>query len=273
MENFTLELLFQIIGIGSASGLIHKDDSLFIISDNSTFLYEYSIKEKGLHKIKLFENSQDNIPKKDKLDFESITQKGNKLYLFGSGSTPNRNKRISYDLTSTAIEEKDMSVIYEKLKQTASISDDDLNLEGALFHNEKWYLFQRGNGAQSKNGIFVLDKEAYDIHFFPIPLPKIQNIEATFTDAILVEDKIYFLAAVENTTSTYDDGEVLGSFIGALSIDNFELTFTQKISETHKFEGLTLFANSKEKIELLLCEDKDTETLETDIYKLTIDLI
>jgi hypothetical protein len=66
---------------------------------------------------------------------------------------------------------------------------------------------------------------------------------------------------------------VLGSFIGALSIDNFELTFTQKISETHKFEGLTLFANSKEKIELLLCEDKDTETLETDIYKLTIDLI
>ena len=116
MEKFTLELLFQIIGIGSASGLIHKDDSLFIISDNSSFLYEYSIKEKELHKIKLFENSQENIPKKDKFDFESITQKGNKLYLFGSGSTLNRNKRISYDLTSKAIEEKDMATIYEKLK-------------------------------------------------------------------------------------------------------------------------------------------------------------
>jgi hypothetical protein len=272
MEKFTLELLFQIIGIGSASGLIHKDDSLFIISDNSSFLYEYSIKEKELHKIKLFENSQENIPKKDKFDFESITQKGNKLYLFGSGSTPNRNKRVSYDLTSKAIEEKDMAAIYEKLKQNAYISDDDLNIEGALFHNEKWYLFQRGNGAQSKNGIFVLDKEGNDIHFSPIPLPKIQNIEATFTDAILVENKIYFLAAVENTTSTYDDGEVLGSFIGALSIDTFELTFTQKISETHKFEGLTLFSTSKEKIEFLLCEDKDTEDLETAIYKLTLDL-
>ncbi|MFE3871790.1 DUF6929 family protein [Flavobacterium sp. ZS1P70] len=273
MEKFTLELLFQIIGIGSASGLINKDDSLFIISDNSSFLYKYNIKEKELHKIKLFENSQENIPKKDKFDFESITQKGSKLYLFGSGSTPNRNKRISYDFTSKAIEEKDLSTIYEKLKQTASISDDDLNLEGALFHNEKWHLFQRGNGAQSKNGIFVLDKEGNDIHFSPIPLPKIQNVEATFTDAILVEDKIYFLAAVENTTSTYDDGEVLGSFIGALSLDTFELTFTQKISATHKFEGLTLYANSKENIEFLLCEDKDTEALETDIYKLTIDLI
>ncbi|MBP6182644.1 hypothetical protein [Flavobacterium sp.] len=271
MEKFTLKLLFQINGIGSASGLIYKDDSLFIISDNSSFLYKYNIQEKELHKIKLFENSQENIPKKDKFDFESITQKGNEFYLFGSGSTPNRNKRISYNLTSKAIEEKDLSPIYLKLKQTASISDDNLNLEGALFHNEKWYLFQRGNGAQSKNGIFILDKEGNDIHFYPIPLPKIQNIEATFTDAILVKDKIYFLAAVENTTSTYDDGEVLGSFIGALALDTFEVVFTQKISETHKFEGLTLYMNSKENIEFLLCEDKDTEILETAIYKLTLD--
>ncbi|MFE3848902.1 DUF6929 family protein [Flavobacterium sp. LB3P45] len=272
MLQFQLEFLFQINGIGSASGLIRKDDSLFIIADNSSFLYEYNIKEKELHRIKLFENSQENIPKKDKFDFESITQKGNKIYLFGSGSTSNRNKRISYDLTSAAIEDKDLSAIYEKLKQTASISDADLNIEGALFHNEKWYLFQRGNGAQSKNGIFILDKEGNDIRFVPIQLPEIQNIEATFTDAILVEDKIYFLAAVENTTSTYEDGEVFGSFIGALSLDTLEVAFTQKISETHKFEGLTVFTHSKEKIEFLLCEDKDTEALETDIYKLTLDL-
>ena len=272
MLQFQLEFLFQINGIGSASGLIRKDDSLFIIADNSSFLYKYNIKEKELHKIKLFENSQENIPKKDKFDFESITQKGNKIYLFGSGSNSNRNKRISYDLISAAIEDKDLSALYEKLKQTASISDVDLNIEGALFHNEEWHLFQRGNGAQSKNGIFILDKEGIDIRFVPIQLPKIQNIEGTFTDAILVEDKIYFLAAAENTTSTYEDGEVFGSFIGALSLDTFEVAFTQKISETHKFEGLTVFTHSKKKIEFLLCEDKDTEALETDIYKLTLDL-
>ena len=272
MLQFQLEFLFQINGIGSASGLIRKDDSLFIIADNSSFLYKYNIKEKELHKIKLFENSQENIPKKDKFDFESITQKRNKIYLFGSGSTSNRNKRISYDLISAAIEDKDLSALYEKLKQTASISDVDLNIEGALFHNEEWHLFQRGNGAQSKNGIFILDKEGIDIRFVPIQLPKIQNIEGTFTDAILVEDKIYFLAAAENTTSTYEDGEVFGSFIGALSLDTFEVAFTQKISETHKFEGLTVFTHSKKKIEFLLCEDKDTEALETDIYKLTLDL-
>ena len=50
-----------------------------------------------------------------------------------------------------------------------------------------------------------------------------------------------------------------------------KIDFTQKISSSHKFEGLTLFTNSKEKIEFLLCEDKDTEVLETEIYKLTLD--
>ena len=49
-----------------------------------------------------------------------------------------------------------------------------------------------------------------------------------------------------------------------------KIYFTQKISDSHKFEGLTLLKNSDEKIEFLLCEDKDTEILETEIYKLTL---
>lgn len=267
MEKFTLESHFKIIGIGAASGLVYKENSLFVISDNSSFLYEYHIQEKELFRIKLLENSRENIPKKDKSDFESIVIKGNKIYLLGSGSTPKRNKRISYDLETKKIEPKDLSELYKKLKQTASISDVDLNLEGVLFHDGKWYLFQRGNGAQSKNGIFILDNE---VQFIPILLPKIQNIETTFTDAILVKDKIYFLAAAENTSSTYDDGEILGSFIGRIAVNTLEIEFTQIISKTHKFEGLTLYNKTETAIEFLLCEDTDTEVLETDIYKLVL---
>ena len=95
MEKFAIELLYKIIGLGSASGLIYKDNSLFIISDNSSFLYEYQILEKQLSKIKLQENSQENIPKKDKFDFESIALKGNEIHLLGSGSTSKREKRIT----------------------------------------------------------------------------------------------------------------------------------------------------------------------------------
>ena len=79
MEKFQLQVFLNIIGIGSASGLLFHNDSLFIISDNSSYLYEYQINKKELTKIALNTNPEENIPKKEKLDFESITKNENKL--------------------------------------------------------------------------------------------------------------------------------------------------------------------------------------------------
>jgi hypothetical protein len=64
MQNITLKTFCQISGIGAASGLFFKYDSLFIISDNSTFLYQYDLLGEKLTKIELFEDSQDSIVKK-----------------------------------------------------------------------------------------------------------------------------------------------------------------------------------------------------------------
>ena len=273
MENFKIKSEFNIAGISCASGLVYRGNSLFIISDNSSFLYEYNLLEKELTKIKLYGNSQEKIPKKDKYDFESIALKGNKLHLFGSGSTSKREKGITYNLKTKTIEEKDLSKLFKNIKQTNSISDEDLNIEGALFHNEKWHLFQRGNGANSRNGIAVLNDNFDDngtIDFIPIQLPKIKHVETSFTDAILVEDKIYFLATAEDTSSTYYDGEILGSIIGGMNSKTFEIEFTKKITDTNKFEGLTLYSKTNDKIEFLLCEDNDSEVLESTIYKLVL---
>jgi hypothetical protein len=276
MEKFTLELQFKIMGIGSASGLLFKKDSLFIISDNSTFLYQFDISENKLNRIPLVENAQENIPKKDKFDFESISLKENKLHIFGSGSTSKREKKLIYNLETSTTEEKDLSKLYKNLKETNAISDEDLNIEGALFFEENLLLFQRGNGANSKNGIFKISNSSKSVEtlchteLVEVQLPKIQNIEATFTDAILVEDKIYFLATAEDTTSTYYDGEILGSLIGRIDSKTMKIDFTQKISDSHKFEGLTLYNKTENQIEFLLCEDNDTEVLETNIYKLTL---
>jgi len=272
MEKFTLELLFKIIGIGSASGLVYKDNSLFVISDNSSFLYEYYIPENELSKIKLFENAQENIPKKDKFDFESIALKGNKLHLLGSGSTANREKRLIYNLDSKKIKEKDLSKLYQNLKKYASISDEELNIEGAIFSNKNWFLFQRGNGANSRNGIIKTKslKKECQTELVEVRLPKIKHVETSFTDAVLIEDKIYFLATAEDTTSTYDDGEILGSIIGRLNSQTFEIEFTQKISDTHKFEGLTLYKKTENEIQFLICEDNDSDLMETNIYELII---
>lgn len=271
MEQLQLQFFLQIIGIGSASGLLFKDNALFLISDNSTYLYEYNLDSNELNKIALVEKPEENIPKKDKPDFESMTIVENEIYIFGSGSTENRNSLRKFDTLNRKIIDKDISKLYKAIKTKFSIQDDELNIEGAILHHKKMYLFQRGNSKNGLNGIFLVDNnKKAEIQFEKISLPKINNIEASFTDAILVDETIYFLASVENTTSTYEDGEILGTFIGQLNANDLSLVKTQLISKKNKFEGITLYKNSKNNIEFLLCEDNDTEILESNIYKLTI---
>lgn len=277
MEKFTLEILFHIIGIGAASGLYYQDDSLYIISDNSGFLYEYAITTNTLHEYPLLKNAVQNSPKQDKPDFESLTHFKDTLYVFGSGSTDKRNTMIAFDLknkkkTST----NNLTDLYSVMQSFESIQPQDFNLEGAIYTGEDWYLFNRGNGSNTKNIIFTLHAQKLDQEFSLIAnnykLPKIKGVRTSFTDAVAVEDKIYFLATAEKTLNTYDDGEILGSIIGRIDIQTMKIDFTKKISLSNKFEGLTLYSKNQNQIQLLLCEDKDTDVLESTIYKLTLDL-
>lgn len=274
MQKFTLEILLKIIGIGSASGLIYNDTFLYIISDNSTFLYHYNIPNSTATKIKLFENSQENLKKKEKLDFESLLQKDKKLYLFGSGSKANRQRLAVYNPKNAKTTETDLTPIYDAFRKVSQIPKNELNIEGVVYYDQKWIFFQRGNGKLGKNGIFVLKGKKLapnnTIEFIPISLPNLKNVAATFTDAVLVKDKIYFLAAAEDSNSTYKDGELIGSIVGCMNAKNFNINFTQKITETQKFEGLSLYKETKDNIEFLLCEDNDTENLESTIFKLTL---
>jgi hypothetical protein len=163
--------------------------------------------------------------------------------------------------------------LYQNIKSKLNISDEELNIEGALFFQETLYLFQRGNGTSSKNGIIRVNvNNNQQIDFTPVQLPKIKHVETTFTDAVLLENKIYFLAAAEDTLSTYEDGEVLGSIIGCIDVKTLKIDFSHQISQSQKFEGLSLFEKTSSNLVFLLCEDNDTEKLESTIYKLTIDI-
>lgn len=275
MPKFTLELLFQIIGIGSASGLVYKDDSLFIIGDNSGFLYEYNLETKLLKRHPLLENPSENIPKKEKSDFEAITLFENNFYILGSGSTQNRNQMVTINPTDKSVlHTTDLGDLYKVMQRLGKINPEDFNIEGVIYNGNRWYLFNRGNVSSNKNSIFTIEgkslADALSMLSNEYQLPEIKGVSASFTDAQLVETKIYFLATAENTSSTYHDGEVLGSLIGCIDSKTMSIDFTQKISDTHKFEGLTLFENSAEKITFLLCEDKDTDELKSNIYQLTL---
>lgn len=275
MEKFQLTLLFKIIGLGSASGLIYQDNTIFAIGDNSSYLYEYHIDSNKLERHALAENSEENISKSIKPDFEAITKYQDSLYLFGSGSTVNRTIMVQVDAKSkSVIKSQDLSDLYLAMQSFGKIAEEDFNLEGAIFNGETWFLFNRGNGKTNKNVVFTIDGKNLANEFRIVAneykLPKIKGIRTSFTDAILVDDKIYFLATAENTDSTYNDGEVLGSIVGRIDVKKMKIDFTKKITNTQKFEGITLFKKSEKEIEFLLCEDNDTEVLESNIYKLVI---
>ncbi|WP_282787462.1 DUF6929 family protein [Flavobacterium croceum] len=270
MEKFIINSLCTIYGLGSASGIIYQNENLYLISDNSTYLFEYHTPSLTLEKISITKNASQNIVKNQKPDYEALTLYNNKLYLYGSGSTKNRTIRTQYNLANKKIKEKKLDKLYQKLKHKAKISDDAFNIEGVIMLENKILFFQRGNKGSHLNGIFVYNKTSKQVDYFPVFITKEQNIEATFTDAILVENTIYFLAAAENSSSTYLDGEILGTWFGSMDLDTFQINQILKISNNQKFEGITLYKNLPNQKEFLLCEDNDTEKLESTIYKLTL---
>jgi hypothetical protein len=278
MHSTTLEVFAEINGIGSASGLFLAGDLLYIIGDNSGYLNEYNIKTKVLRKVQiLFDKALDqleNIPKPLKPDFEILCQHANKLYTLSSGSTPKRNLMIEFDLKTQQVVQKDLTKTYTQLKSIAKIDDHNFNLEGAIFTGTEWLLFNRGNGTDAKNGIFKIQEadlvNADQAKFNNFKLPNIDDVESSFTDAVLVKDEIFFIATAEDTKSTYADGEILGSFIGSINLQTLKLTFSNKISGKHKFEGITLLHQNEHSTTFLLCEDRDSEELKTIIYRLII---
>lgn len=277
MEKLQLTLLFKIIGLGSASGLIYQNNSLLAIGDNSSFLYEYQMDTQKLNRHPLVENPQENIIKKLKPDFEAIARFENNVYLFGSGSTENRTTMIQVDATTKrVIASTDVSDLYLGMQSFGEIKSDDFNIEGAIYNGESWFLFNRGNGKNNKNVVFTIDGANLTTEFRIVSnhykLPKIKGVRASFTDAVLVDNKIYFLATAEDTDSTYNDGEVLGSLIGRIDVKTMKIDFTKQITDTHKFEGITVYKKANSTIEFLLCEDNDTEVLESTIYALKLQL-
>lgn len=276
MQKFQLELFFHIIGIGSASGLFFNETSLYIISDNSNVLYNFDIAGKKLDKISLTKDAalQENIAKKDKADYEAITANGNLLYLFGSGSTDKRNAITVVDMKTKQLSAIDASDLYTVMQSFGEIDAENFNIEAAVNDGEKWYLFNRGNGPAGQNGIFSLDGDinttTFQIVYNEIKLPKINGKATGFTDAIKVKNKLYFLAAAEASASTYADGAVGGTIVGRIDIDTMEIDFTEIISTTQKFEGITVYKDGGKTIEFLLCEDTDSDVNNSGIYKLIL---
>lgn len=273
MKEFLLEIAYIILGVGAASGLFYKDRQLYIISDNSNYLYRYSTHDQKLYKTLLIEKRPyENLSKEEKSDFEAIFSENDMLVILGSGSDTSyrRNQQISIPIGSkrpAAID--DIRSVYQSLQKKYQIDHQNFNIEGAIPYREQLLLFNRGNGPLGFNGVFRLTP-GLDTVFIPVPLPALNETPAGFSDAVKVRDTIYFTAIAESQPSVYHDGEIKGTYLGIMRLPEFEVEQLIVLSDTSKFEGITLFSEDSEAVHFLLCEDRDSHSQETVIYQLKI---
>lgn len=246
--------------VSAASGLLRIGEDFYTVSDDELKLYKITRHQK----IESYQLIAGHLPnehkerKKQKPDFESLYFDQNKVFAMPSLSKPNRVKAATFDVKSLDVEVKDLSKFYEKASQMV----EDLNIEGsALVQNELW-LFQRGNGEKGLNGILKVKPENMSIITFQkIDLGKMKNQNLGFTDVVLKGNHIYFLAVVETTKSTYDDGKYLGAMLGKMDLSG-KILNTIEVKSEFKPEGLVIESN-----EIFIVTDADNREITSRLYK------
>lgn len=229
----------------SASAMELVDDIIYIIGDDSQYLYCYSTEGKMLGKIELFKSDVgegERIPKKEKPDLEAMTsfQMNGEKYLLicGSGSKPNREVcylvKIADDFKKYEIEEISLKDFYASLRENDDITGGrKLNIEASASNENTLILFQRGNKS-GKNVLLYFDLEEVftflkdstkdipkpEIHLYQLPF--IKKIPTGFSGAGFLPDSktLIFTASAEDTESEIDDGKTLGSFLGLLDVND-----------------------------------------------------
>ena len=269
-----LILFITILGVSAASGLQYNHNNLFVIGDSSPYLYEYNIKEKKLEKF-LLDSSQSLvvIDKKHKPDFEAICDLDSMLMIIGSGSGPKRMNGYLIKKETREVHKVPLHSLYHNMMDLGGLKKGNLNIEGLGYKNGKWYFLNRGNGNQHKNLVFSIEGDACfnlkntTLAFKEVNLPSIEGCPAGFSDGVIIEDKLFFLATREDKSSTYEDGENKGTFISYISLSNGQLGPVKQLSQDKKLEGLSVFKQKKKSIVFFICEDPDNEAIkESPIY-------
>jgi len=278
MKRYLLSTWLKISGIVAASGLAYENDQLMLVSDNGNALYHYFINNDSLAKYSFDDNTVTDLMEKEvKYDLESFTIVDNTWYAFGSGSTEKRNTGFMFNKFSKYSTPIDLTNLYADMKSFAELSEDDFNIEAATTYNDDWIFLNRGNGPKNANYLFIVQgknlTDEFNLFYFDFTLPTINNVQAGFSDAVTVNNTLYFIATAEDELSTYKDGAVKGSMFGAIDLKKMKILFTQKISDHNKFEGITILEQGNKSITFALCEDNDdAKNTQSIIYKLHVDL-
>lgn len=231
--------------ISAASGLIMIDQRIFVIADDENFLGLYDLKKQTGISCELFagllpEDKQQRKKVKADLECMLVAPDAQSLLLIPSGSTTHRDRGALIDLEGSLKEEISFTVLYNQLRHQLP----ELNIEGALIHEQALYLFQRGNGKLGQNALIkigwsdFLQSNLQELLITPVELDTLGTVKLTFTDATNFGRNFLFLAVAEDSASVYQDGAVTGSVLGILSSEGVVLAQMNLLINS-KPEGLS----------------------------------
>ncbi len=283
--------------IPSSSGIEWNNGRLFAVSDDSPWLFEFNASWELQNKLTLREYEMENgrVPKKVKPDYEALADDGETLVVLSSGSkSPTRDFGYIIDSKTRDFKEIVLTDLYKEFKKAAHIPEDgEINIEAITAAEGSFFIFHRGNN--SSNIAFKLAKDEFYAYFngkssamptikvLEVTLPSIKNFASGFSGATYIPELKAFLitSSVEATEDAYNDGEILGSFIGYVPMADFtngkDLTdvFKPIIIDGKplitKLESITVkkIVNNK-KLEVTAASDNDTGVSE--FFELTLDL-
>lgn len=245
--------LIKKLEVSSASGLIRLNGKFYVVADDDLNLISFTESETGFDRIKLFAGSLPEDPvarKKVKADLEALTliTSLDAILALPSGSKPNRNTGAL--IHSGSVAKIDFSGLFAALNEKI----ENLNLEGIVEFGNAIKLFQRGNAKGAKNSIITLQSDIFVaelrtgivtakslVEIQNCNLGQLNGVPLSFTDAAVWDSatgkKIVFLAAAEDTQSTYDDGEFGGAIFGILN-EAGDIVCKEEILSPQKPEGL-----------------------------------
>lgn len=308
MENLSLELGPSILNteLSSASGLVSYGKALYAVGDDSPWLFKlnqrFNIKNK--HLIKDYPMTDDGrIVKAVKPDYEAMAMVEHELkdwfLVLGSGSKA-EVREWGYMISKNTKQQIETSLapLYAQLYQAGGFTgNQELNIEGLAIAKDKAFIFNRGNSGG--NLIFMLDKaelvdymvgkisQVTELETFNVTLPTVAGFEAGLSGGeFWVEGKsLVYTASVEATGDAYNDGEILGSFIGLIPLkafkkkdQNIDLTVASvpllnDIGEPiiTKVESIAIVESDEEEISGALVSDNDDGTSEFFSFELEVE--
>lgn len=221
------------------------------------------------------------IKKASKMDFEALAHFANTfnsetsyhIWAFGSGSkSPQRDTGLYWNFENSIPnpnkqpDKINLSPLYEFLQRQTNINAEDWNIEGACIdpRNEGvLYLLNRKPAVLIS--LSLRDWFRYleigslplgQIEISPFTLPVIDGYKSGFSGATMdtARNSIWFSSSVEVTDNSVNDGTILGSFIGEISLSTkalygrpFLIPEEPFSKQKTKLESISLQASDKSK--------------------------